>query len=205
MQSEPLNMPEIGWFSSTWHLIGDIEPSLGSRRKTFTCGFSFFTSTLLLSVRPRVRSFDENHPISGRTPSFFDHKESQALKTGDLEAGATGGCGIGEGVFQGKAEKRARIGLRRGSWHRFETRFAVRLHGPEKCGGRARQRHPTQPASPNTTGTARANGARMFGPASKRGGFLEPSTSHLKRKKAARGRPSEHLGAYFATGAARGP
>ena len=70
MQSEPLNMPEIGWFSSTWHLIGDIEPSLGSRRKTFTCGFSFFTSTLLLSVRPRVRSFDENHPISGRTPMF---------------------------------------------------------------------------------------------------------------------------------------
>ena len=98
-------------------------------------------------------------------PSFFDHKESQALKTGDLEAGATGGCGIGEGVFQGKAEKRARIGLRRdlrrGSWHRFETRFAVRLHGPEKCGGRARQRRPTQPTSPNATGIARANGAHV--------------------------------------------
>ena len=71
MQSEPPNMPEIRWFSSTWHLVGDIEPSLGSRRKTFTCGYSFFTSTLLLSVRPRVRSFDENHPISGRTPPHF--------------------------------------------------------------------------------------------------------------------------------------
>lgn len=68
IQFDPLNMPEIGWFSSTWRSAGDMERFLNYRRKAFTCGFSFFTPALLLGVRPRMHSFDENHPISGRTP-----------------------------------------------------------------------------------------------------------------------------------------
>lgn len=68
IQFDPLNMPEIGWFSSTWRSAGDMERFLNYRRKAFTCGFSFFTPALLLGVRPRMHSFDESHPISGRTP-----------------------------------------------------------------------------------------------------------------------------------------
>ena len=82
IQFDPLNMPEIGWFSSTWHSAGSRERFPNCRCKAFNCGFSFFTPTLLLGVRPRVHSFDENHPISGRTPSFFARKESQALGDG---------------------------------------------------------------------------------------------------------------------------
>ena len=91
MQFEPANMPEIGWFSSTWHPAGNMERFSNRRSKAFTCGFSFSTPTLLLGVRPRMHSFDENRPISGRTPSFFARKESQALGMG-----ASNGMRFGE-------------------------------------------------------------------------------------------------------------
>ena len=123
-------MPEIGWFSSTWHPTEDMERFQDSRHKTFTCGFSFPTPVLLSRVQPRAHSFDENHLISGRTPHFRPQGIASAQDRQHSEQGAIGGCDIGEAAFQGRVEKRARIGLRRdlrrGSWHRFETRFAVR-------------------------------------------------------------------------------
>lgn len=71
MQFEPPNMPEIGWFSSTWHPTEDMERFQDSRHKTFTCGFSFPTPVLLSRVQPRAHTFDDNHLISGRTPPRF--------------------------------------------------------------------------------------------------------------------------------------
>ena len=107
-------MPEIGWFSSTWHPTEDMERFQDSRHKTFTCGFSFPTSVLLSRVQPRAHSFDENHLISGRTPHFRPQGIASAQDRQHSGQGAIGGCGIGEAAFQGRVEKRAGIGLRRG-------------------------------------------------------------------------------------------
>ena len=106
--------------------------------------------------------------------------------------GAIGGCDIGEAAFQGRVEKRARIGLRRGSWHRFEARFAVRLRRPKQCGGQPQQTRPAQPANRERT-------ALIFGPALEYVRALRGRPAHpiTRRKKAALRRPSEHLGAYF--------
>lgn len=70
VQFEPPNMPEIGWFSSTWHPTEDMERFQDSRHKALTCGFSFPTPVLLSRAQPRAHTFDDNHLISGRTPSF---------------------------------------------------------------------------------------------------------------------------------------
>ena len=83
MQSEPLNMPEIGWFSSTWHLVGDIEPSLGSRRKTFTCtdncyGACSGTSILDNALWRACGSLGANRPHSrGRSAQRLAHRALQ--------------------------------------------------------------------------------------------------------------------------------
>ena len=185
-------MPEIGWFSSTWHPARDMELSLDSRRKALTCSFPSFTPIPHLRVRPRAHSFDDNHLISGRTPHFRPQGIASAQDRQHSGQGAIGGCDIGEAAFQGRVEKRARIGLRRGSWHRFEARFAVRLRRPKQCGGQPQQTRPTQPANREQT-------ALMFGPASEYARALRGRPAHpiTKRKKAALGRPSEHLEAYF--------
>ncbi len=163
-----------------------------SRHKTFTCGLPSFTPIPLLRVRPRAHSFDENHLISGRTPHFRPQGIASAQDRQHSGQGAIGGCDIGEAAFQGRVEKRARIGLRRGSWHRFEARFAVRLRRPKQCGGQPQQTRPTQPANRERT-------ALMFGPASEYARALRGRSARpiAKRKKAALGRPSEHIGAYF--------
>ena len=167
-----------------------------SRHKTFTCGFSFPTPVLLSRVQPRAHTFDDNHLISGRIPHFRPQGIASAQDRQHSGQEAIGGCGIGEAAFQGRVEKRARIGLRRdlrrGSWHRFETRFAVRLRRPKQCGGQPQQTRPTQPANRERT-------AHMFGQALEYARALRGRSARpiAKRKKAALGRPSEHLGAYF--------
>lgn len=163
-----------------------------SRHKTFTCGFSFPTPVLLSRVQPRTHTFDDNHLISGRTPHFRPQGTASAQDRQHSEQGAIGGCDIGEAAFQGRVEKRARVGLRRGSWHRFEARFAVRLRRPKQCGGQPQQTRPAQPANRERT-------ALIFGPALEyaRALHCRPARPIAKRKKAALGRPSKHLGAYF--------
>lgn len=165
-------MPEIGWFSSTWHPTEDMERFQDNRHKTFTCGFSFLTPVLLSRVQPRAHTFDDNHLISGRTPLVF--RLQGIASTQDRQhsgQGAIGGCGIGEAAFQGRVEKRARIGLRRGSWHRFKARFAVRLRRPKQCGGQPQQTRPAQPANHEQT-------ALMFGPASEYARALRGRPAH---------------------------
>ena len=163
-----------------------------SRHKTFTCGFSFPTPVLLSRVQPRAHTFDDNHLISGRTPSFRPQGIASSQDRQHSGQGAIGGCGIGEAAFQGRVEKRARIDLRRGSWHRFETRFAVRLRRLKQCGGQPQQTRPAQPANRERT-------ALIFGPALEYARALRGSPAHpiTRRKKAALGRPSKRLGAYF--------
>ena len=132
MQSEPLNMPEIRWFSSTWHSAEDVEQFQGSRHKTFTCGFPFPTPALPPRVQPRAHSFDENHLISGRTPLIFDRKVSQ-----ELGMSASDGASFGE---QGD--------------ERSERQQAPR---PRRSNSASSQ----SAAPPNATDIARANGAHV--------------------------------------------
>ena len=47
-----------------------MELSIDSRHKAPTYGFSFPTPVLLSRAQPRAHTFDDNHLISGRTPSF---------------------------------------------------------------------------------------------------------------------------------------
>ena len=98
---------------------------------------------------------DENHLISGRTPHFRPQGIASAQDRQHSGQGAIGGCDIGEAAFQGRVEKRARIGLRRGSWHRFETRFAVRRTTPERFAAvqpapSRNERRPPSGGLPNT-------------------------------------------------------
>ena len=175
-----------------------------SRHKMFTCVFPFPTSAPPPRVQPRAHSFDENHLISGRTPPHFRPQGiASAQDRQHSGQGAIGGRGIGEAAFQGRVEKRTRIGLRRdlrrGSWHRFETRFAVQLHGSKKCGRRARQRRPTQPAPHERTARAcSAQRRNAVGPLNHPHPF--PETKKGRPRAAFR-----TLRSLFATDAAHGP
>lgn len=160
-----------------------------SRHKTFTCGFSFPTPVLLSRVQPRAHSFDENHLISGRTPHFRPQGIASAQDRQHSGQGAIGGCDIGEAAFQGRVEKRARIGLRRGSWHRFETRFAVRRTTAADAPTKGDERNRRTASERRTCSAKRWNTPEHFA-------AVQP-TPIAKRKKAALGRPSEHLGVCF--------